>query len=308
MRCLSRQKKQLLIHSQQRSRILYGITGIQQRTRPEYGFFAFIQRMIGEHMEDNYESFKKSVFELTQIDLNAYKERQMKRRIDTIISKHGYKCYSEFVTGLKTNPMLFEEFVNYLTINVSEFYRNPEQWKYLEDKVFPELIHKFGHGIRIWSAACSTGDEPYSLVMLLSKFLPLNQIKIIATDIDEQVITKAKTGLYKAQSLNSLPEEFKTKYFEQVAGESYRISDDIKKCVEFRKHNLLKDEYPKGCHMIVCRNVLIYFTDEAKQDIYRKFYNSLVDEGILFVGSTEQITNYKELNFVSPKSFFYLKK
>ncbi len=258
-------------------------------------------------MEDDYGKFKSDVYALTKIDLNAYKEKQMKRRIDTLITKHHFKAYSEFVTALKTNPALFEEFVNYLTINVSEFYRNPEQWKYLEEKVIPDLIAKFGHGIRIWSAACSTGDEPYSLVMLLSKFLPLNQIKILATDIDEQVISKAKTGLYKSASLNSLPDEFKQKYFNEITPGTFQISEDIKKCVEFKKHNLLKDDYPRDYHMIVCRNVLIYFTDDAKQDIYKKFNATLVREGMLFVGSTEQITNYREINFTSPKSFFYQK-
>ena len=160
-----------------------------------------------------YEEFKKDVYKLTDINLDMYKERQMKRRIDTLIGKHGYTEYGEFVKALKVSKELLNEFVNYLTINVSEFYRNPEQWKYLEERVIPDLIHKFGHGIKIWSAACSTGDEPYSLVMLLSKFLPLSQIKILATDIDEQVIAKAKIGLYKSISLNSLPQEFKDKYF-----------------------------------------------------------------------------------------------
>ena len=163
--------------------------------------------------ETGYEQFKKDIYALTKIDLNAYKERQMKRRIDTLINKHGYKTYDEFVSSIKTNKALFDEFVNYLTINVSEFYRNPEQWKYLEENVIPDLIKNFGHGIKIWSAACSTGDEPYSLAMLMSKFLPLNQIKIIATDIDDQVLSKAKVGLYKDTSLASLPAEFKEKYF-----------------------------------------------------------------------------------------------
>ena len=258
-------------------------------------------------MENSYEKFKKDVYALTKIDLNAYKERQMKRRIDTLITKHKCQTYNDFVDALKKDTKLFEEFVNYLTINVSEFYRNPEQWAYLEQKVLPDLINKFGHGIKIWSAACSTGDEPYSLVMLLSKFLPLNQIKIYATDIDEQVLAKAKTGLYKKQSLNSLPEEFKKKYFKEITEGTFQISEDIKKCVEFKKSNLLKDPYISGCHLIVCRNVLIYFTEEAKQDIYRKFNDSLVQGGILFVGSTEQITNYKELNYSSQKSFFYIK-
>ena len=259
-------------------------------------------------MEDNYEKFKKDIYLLTKIDLNAYKERQMKRRIDTLIGKHGLKSYDEFVAAIKKNKDLFDEFVSYLTINVSEFYRNPEQWKYLEEKVFPALFEKFGHGIKIWSAACSTGDEPYSLVMLLSKFLPLNQIKIYATDIDDQILAKAKVGLYKSNSLNSLPDEFKKKYFTKINDSTYQINEEIKRCVEFRKGDLLKDRYPTGLHLIVCRNVLIYFTEEAKEDVYRKFNDSLVREGVLFVGSTEQITNYKELNYESPKSFFYTKK
>lgn len=259
-------------------------------------------------MPNDYESFKKDVYALTKIDLNAYKERQMKRRIDSLISRHKYPGYDQYVAALKADKKLFEEFVNYLTINVSEFYRNPEQWKILEEEIFPGIIKKAGNGgIRIWSAACSTGDEPYSLVMLLSKFMPLNKIHIIATDIDDQVLDKARMGIYKAQSLNSLPEEFKKKYFTKVGDSSYQINDEIKKCVEFRKHNLLKDAYPDRLNLIVCRNVVIYFTEEAKDEIYKKFYTSLVNGGTLFVGSTEQIVNYKALGYTSSRSFFYHK-
>ena len=105
--------------------------------------------------ETGYDTFKKDILLITKIDLNAYKERQMKRRIDTLIAKHGFKTYNDFVAAIKVNKILLDEFVNYLTINVSEFYRNPEQWTYLEEKVIPELIKNYGHGIRIWSAACS---------------------------------------------------------------------------------------------------------------------------------------------------------
>ena len=163
-------------------------------------------------MENSYEVFKKDVFALTKIDLNAYKERQMKRRIDTLIGKYKINTYEEYVELLKKNTERYEEFVNYLTINVSEFYRNPEQWELLEKSVFPKLFDKFGKSLKIWSAACSTGDEPYSLVMLLTKFLPLNKIEIIATDIDKQVIEKAKAGLYTEKSLKALPDEFINKY------------------------------------------------------------------------------------------------
>ncbi|MDE6699289.1 MAG: chemotaxis protein CheR, partial [Lachnospiraceae bacterium] len=107
----------------------------------------------------NYEQFKTQVFALTQIDLNAYKEKQMKRRIDSLIAKNGFKGYSDYVYAIKTDGKLFEEFVNYLTINVSEFWRNPEQWEVLEKYVIPELIKVSGNRLKIWSAACSTGDE-----------------------------------------------------------------------------------------------------------------------------------------------------
>ena len=255
----------------------------------------------------DYERFKTAVLQLTGIDLNAYKERQMKRRIDALISKNGINDYEAYVHLLKTDKVKFEEFVNYLTINVSEFYRNPDQWEAMDKQIIPEMIQKFGKNLRIWSAACSTGDEPYSLAMLLSKFMPLNRIKIIATDIDEQVLDKARMGLYRGQSLNALPDEFKTKYFTKVGDNSFQIKDEVKKCVEFKKHNLLKDPYPTRLNLIVCRNVVIYFTEEAKDGIYRRFYESLVPGGTLFVGSTEQIVNYRELGYISERSFFYKK-
>lgn len=116
-------------------------------------------------MLGDYEKFKKSIYSLTQIDLSSYKENQMRRRIDTLINKNKIKSYEEYVSLIKQDKEKFEQFVNFLTINVSEFYRNVEQWKHLENVVFPDLIKRFGKNLKIWSAACSTGDEPYSLVM-----------------------------------------------------------------------------------------------------------------------------------------------
>lgn len=254
----------------------------------------------------DYEYFKKEVYALTKIDLNAYKEKQMKRRIDTLISKYKITGYDKFLQKLREDKTVFDDFVNYLTINVSEFYRNPEQWRLMDKEIIPELISKFGKNLKIWSAACSTGDEPYSLVMAFSKHIPLNQIKIIATDIDKQVIEKAKAGLYNEKSIAAVPDDLKKKYFTKI-GPSYQISDEIKSRVEFKQHNLLKDTYPDRCDLIVCRNVLIYFTEEAKDEVFRKFNASLKNEGILFIGSTEQIMNYREIGFDRKSSFYYVK-
>ena len=254
----------------------------------------------------DYEGFKEAVFKLTSIDLNAYKEQQMKRRIDTLISRNKISGYEDFVKALKADKELFEEFVSYLTINVSEFYRNPEQWELMDKQFIPMLIEKFGKNLKIWSAACSTGDEPYSLVMALSRHLPLNQIKIIATDIDKQILAQAKVGIYNEKSIASVPKDLRDKYFTKI-GNSYQISNEIKSRVDFRQHNLIKDPYPDKCDFIICRNVLIYFTEEAKDDVFRKFCKSLKTGGFLFIGSTEQIMNHREMGYERKNSFYYEK-
>lgn len=259
-------------------------------------------------MPDNYEGFKKDYLQLTGIDLNSYKENQMKRRIDNFIRKQKIASYREFIGILKKNRELYHNFITYLTINVSEFYRNPLQWQTLEKNVIPLLLKRFGRPLKIWSAACSTGDEPYSLAMLLSDFLPLTQIRILATDMDREVLEKAKEGRYHLSSIKGLPERYRKKFLEISAGGEVKVSEKLKSCISFKQHDLLKDGYPKGVHMIVCRNVMIYFTEEAKDHIYHRFSDSLQKQGILFVGSTEQIIGASKYGFRGIESFFYEKQ
>lgn len=255
---------------------------------------------------EHYEEFKTKVYQMTTIDLSAYKEKQMRRRIDSLVTRNKCDSYDAYVKLLTSDKKVFDEFVNFLTINVSEFYRNPDQWELLDKTFFPELISHFGNNLKIWSAACSTGDEPYSLVMALSRHLPLSNIRIMATDIDKQVLAQAKAGLYSEKSIANVPDDLKRKFFTQV-GQSYQISEEVKRCVTFKEGNLLKDAYPKDCHLIVCRNVLIYFTDEAKNDIYAKFNAALAKEGLLFIGSTEQVMGYRDLGYSRRTPFFYQK-
>jgi len=254
----------------------------------------------------DYEGFKKEIYKMTGINLTLYKEKQMKRRIDALIEKNKFADYNTYVNAIKLDKQLYNEFINYLTINVSEFYRNPEQWKVLETEIIPMLL-KNNKTLKIWSSACSTGDEPYTLAMVLSKFMPLTSIKIVATDIDKEAINKAKTGIYGYKSVESLPKEFLNNFFSVEEG-MYKISDEIKKCIDFKQLNLLADAYPSENDLIVCRNVLIYFTEEAKNFIYERFNKSLKFGGVLFVGSTEQIIMSNKYGFKSVKTFFYLKE
>ncbi len=255
---------------------------------------------------DKYEAFKNDVNSLINVDLNYYKEKQMKRRITTLLNRNNFKDFDDYFIGLKKDKVLLEQFVNYLTINVSEFYRNPSQWDVLVTDIIPSLIDKNNSGIKVWSSACSTGEEPYSLVMMLTNFFPLRDIKVLATDIDEGAMDKAKLGLYNEKSLENLPKGFKEKYFTKVES-SYKISEDIKKCVEFKKMDLLKDRFPMNVDLLTCRNVMIYFTEDAKELLYSKFNNSLSDRGVLFVGSTEQIIMPEKYKLKSVRTFFYEK-
>ena len=254
----------------------------------------------------DYEDFKVEIYKMTNINLTLYKERQMKRRIESLVAKNNFENFNDYVLALKKDTVLYNEFINYITINVSEFFRNPEQWQILKDDILPMLLEK-NKNIKIWSAACSTGDEPYTLVMTLRNFLPYSSIKILASDIDKEVLAKAQVGIYNERSLTNCPKEEVKKFFTQE-GEFYKIKDEVKNCVQFIQHNLLKDPYPPDCDLIICRNVLIYFTEEAKTDIYTKFNRALKNDGVLFVGSTEQIISAHRFNFAPIKTFFYQKK
>ncbi|HHW56627.1 MAG TPA: protein-glutamate O-methyltransferase CheR [Clostridia bacterium] len=251
-----------------------------------------------------YEDFVKKIHKLTGIDLSSYKDKQMKRRLESLITSHKFNSYEEYFNELTVNKTLYEEFLNYITINVTEFFRNPLQWEILEKDILPNIIKK---GFRVWSAACSTGEEPYSVAMLLTKFIDLKDVTIIATDIDGRVLEKAKKGIYSAETVKKVPQEYLKKFFRKIDDKSYQISEDIRKSVLFEKHDLLKDEYPKNIDLLICRNVLIYFNDTAKDKIYKKFYESLNDSGIFFVGSTEQIILPYRYNFEPIKTFFYKK-
>ena len=257
-------------------------------------------------MAPDYEQFKKDILQLTGIDLNAYKERQMRRRISTLCTKYGFSDYHAFYQDLKVNPEHREQFMNYLTINVSEFYRNPMQWQILESKVLPELLQG-RKSLKIWSAACSTGDEPYTRIMILKELFPQVQVKLRATDLDDKVLALAKEGCYPAKSLLNLPKNYVTKYFKKLPDGKYQLSREIMEAVEFQQHNLLADAYDSQYDLIVCRNVLIYFTEEAKLEVFKRFHRSLRPDGYLFIGSTEQILQARTIHFEPQYSFFYKK-
>ncbi len=254
---------------------------------------------------DEYTLFTGKVKELINVDLSGYKEKQMRRRIESLMNRRGYQSFLAYYNLLASDRQALNEFMDRITINVSEFFRNVERWQVLEQRILPQILEqKNDNSLRIWSAACSTGEEPYSLAMLLKTSFPGIRYKILATDIDSVVMQRAQAAVYPIAQITQIPQRFRQQHIVERSG-TFEIAADVRQTVEFRQHNLLADPYPSAIDLIVCRNVLIYFTDDIKDRLYRQFAASLTMGGVLFVGSTEQIFRPHEYGFRILDSFFY---
>lgn len=256
-------------------------------------------------MPQDYVHFISNIKRKTGIDLSLYKEAQMKRRLQSLKERRGFKDFGSFFDAMTKDDALFEEFLDRMTINVSEFFRNSKRWDILETKILPRLLQEKKR-LKVWSAACSTGEEPYTLAMILRNFMPFSDISILATDLDRGILERAKSGLYTERSLKEVPGDVLKAYFEKETL-GYRVKDEVKKTVHFEQQNLLSDRFESNYDLIVCRNVMIYFTEEAKHELYHKFSKALRPGGVLFVGSTEQIIHPATYHFESEEMFFYKK-
>ncbi len=254
--------------------------------------------------EKDWAEFKKKLKAKTEIDLDLYKEPQMKRRIGNLVTRSTVKTYSDYFDMVAKDKDDFAEFIEYLTINVSEFFRTPEKFSKLETDVIPDLLTRSSR-LNIWSAGCSIGAEPYSLSIIMKEMTPNVKHRILASDLDIEILAKAKRGVYLDNELKAMAPERKKKYFDVVEGGKFAVKPEIKSAIEFKRHNLLKDPFEQGFDLILCRNVVIYFTEEAKDQLYANFFKALKPGGILFVGATEAILNFRKLGYTSFQPFFY---
>ncbi|WP_196594740.1 CheR family methyltransferase [Pectinatus sottacetonis] len=259
---------------------------------------------IIEVNEHDWSTFKQKLNRKTGIDLDLYKEAQMKRRINNLVMRKGYKSFTEYLDFVAKDKDEFASFIEYLTINVSEFFRTPEKFSELETVIIPELLQRSPR-LNIWSAGCSIGAEPYSIAMILDEKTPGVKHRILASDLDVDILNKAKTGIYSDNELKAISLGRKQKYFTKTADGKFAVSPTIKSKIEFRRHNLLKDSFENNFDLILCRNVVIYFTEEAKDKLYKEFFKALKPGGILFVGGTEAVLNYRDMGYENHRPFFY---
>jgi len=250
-----------------------------------------------------FAEFKVQVYKKYGLDLNQYKENQVQRRLNLFLEKSGLKDYSNLLLAMEHDAKMFEKFIDTLTINVTEFFRDPKIFFKLYEKYLPEMRGK--SSVKIWSAGCSTGAEPYSVVIFLEE-LGFKNYQVDASDLDENILKTAREGKFGADALKNVPPAWKEKYFEKV-GEQFQVKLNYRRKINFKRQNLLKDNFAKDYDLILCRNVIIYFTKEAQDNLYRKFADSLSSRGILFIGASEVIFNPERYMLSRLEPCFYRK-
>lgn len=251
-------------------------------------------------------AFRRALERAIGVPLGQYKEPQMKRRLASIMSRRGLDGWPAFEKAIAADHKLLGDVRDTLTINVSEFFRQADRFQELQAKWLPALI-KERRQLKIWSAGCSIGCEPYTLAMILNELDPRGNHSILATDVDMPILSRAREGNgYLLSEVRAVPPALLKKYFISE-GETFRVTDEIRRKVNFRRHDLLSDPYPTDLDMILCRNVVIYFTDEAKQHIYKGFSKALRPSGLLFIGGSEMIMRSGEIGFRTAGTSMYQK-
>lgn len=257
---------------------------------------------------DVYQKIKKVVKSDLGIDLDHYKDEQMRRRLDSWLIRSGTKDWDEYFAKIKVDKDELLKFRNYLTINVTEFYRDTERWKHLQGTVLPMILKDAGpRNLRIWSAGCSIGAEPFTLGMILEDLTPTRKHYILGTDLDKGAIARATSGgAFIAEEIRGLSPAQRATYL-RPGGPPFHVVDSLIKKITFREQNMISDTFEGDFDLIVCRNVVIYFTGETKDILYKKFTAALRKGGVLFIGGTEIIPHPQEFGLRSIGISFYQK-
>ena len=263
--------------------------------------------------QEVYVEIKANVKKLLNINLDHYKDEQMRRRLDSWLVRSGTPDWREYIKRLRSDTKELSKFRDYLTINVSAFFRDIERWKSLQEDILPPLLQAalklrpLDPGLRIWSAGCSIGAEPYTLAMLLARISPAHRHHLLATDLDRGALSKAMArGPYSAEEVQNLTSRERDQHLDP-GGPPYYVKSELKNKIIFREHDMLNDAFPGELDLIVCRNVVIYFTTDTKDNLYARFHQALRPGGILFVGATEIVPRPHEIGFQSVGISFYQK-
>lgn len=254
---------------------------------------------------DDYLVFCELFLRLTSIDLGQYKRGQMERRIRTFAERSGVKDLEKYVGILKSDAGELERFLDRVTINVSQLWRNPQQWAMLARDVLPVLA-KDGK-VKIWSAGSSYGAEAYTLAAVCCEAIPTARVEILGTDIDKRMVERARKGHFSLDDARDAPSDGMARWFEKKS-DGWQAKAELQRLVRFEVGDLLRASPPAGAYdLILCRNTVIYFSEDVRDALHERLAGALRPGGFLMVGSTERVSSPAQLKLDSCLPFTYRK-
>ena len=245
--------------------------------------------------DKNFKDIATLVYNACGIVLGDHKREMVYSRLARRVREHKLKSFSQYLEYLHNNKEAeFDAFINAITTNLTSFFREPHHFEFLKNTIVPQLLssNKVTKRVRVWSAGCSTGEEPYSLAITLADLFPSSwDVKILATDLDSNVLAKAQAGIYTAANVNGLENNVLKKWFlKSKDGQTYKVKPQLNKHIFFKRLNLLQEWPMKGqFDLILCRNVVIYFDKETKDTLFKRYANALNRDGYLFLGHSESM-------------------
>ncbi len=264
---------------------------------------------------NEFEQLRHFLYENYGINLTEKKKTLVMSRLNKVLSERKISSYQDYIDLVKTDPSgdIVSELLNRITTNHTFFFRENQHFEFFRKSVLPELEERYGKDkdLRIWSAGCSTGDEPYTLSILMMEHFMLRReawdLQVLGTDISRRVLDFGKTGIYDLEAIKELPEKWARTYFHKPENGLVQIRDEIRGNVIFRRFNLMNPfPFKKPFHVIFCRNVMIYFDKKTKRKLTKKFYDALEPGGYLFIGHSESI-DLKDLDFTYVRPAIYRK-
>lgn len=252
-----------------------------------------------------YRQMSEQVRVLLGIDLDSYKPQQVWRRVTSFARRHDLAGPLELSGRLRTDPALLASFRNLLTINVSEFFRDPAPWSDVGDRFLRPMLSA-GRVVRVWSAGCSFGFEPLSIAILARELATSPAIRVLATDIDTVALERTRVARFSAAEIGQLSGDRRDRSF-VPAGDGWAARPEVRQMITLRQHDLTADPAPGAFDLIVCRNVLIYLTEATKARVYPMFAEALRPGGVLFVGGTEIVPRPSAFGLRSDGRCLYVK-
>ena len=244
--------------------------------------------------EKEFTELKTIIKKKLGFNCDGYKQAHLKRRLAVRLRANNSESYKDYAMTLLNNDNEPEKLKEALTVNVTELFRNPETFEAFYNVALPELIKTKGDNvtIKVWSAGCSNGEEPYSIAIMLLEFLGYRankyNISILGTDIDDDSLRNAECGVYKPKQLEKISKERLDRFFIKQ-GDEYAVADDVRNIVNFKHHDIISGPRMYGFDIIFCRNVTIYFDKNLQEELYMKFYESLNEGGYFLMGKTETL-------------------